>query len=246
MIPISDQGSKMPKMWGAFRYDETIGKFEFVPARSVQIDDVWQVELSSYTNSAYVVLEHPVSFMDTETHWGQPYIELAAAKGIVEGVGGNRYAPDKTVTRAEFAAMLVRILGRGTSTNFSAPYEDVKPNAWYFDEVATAKELGLLDDVRETQFKPNQSITREEMANMLAAVIALEKPQIIKKADLNGYKDMEDVSASYLESVQTVVGLQIMIGTRSDMFTPKGEATRAQATAVLIRTLQTLGKIDAE
>ncbi|MFC5470865.1 S-layer homology domain-containing protein [Cohnella suwonensis] len=235
----------MPAQWGAFRYNETTKKFEFVSAKKVQVDGVWYVMISSYSNSVYVVAENNLSFTDMPKHWGQSFVQLAAAKGLVDGVGGGKYDPNRTVTRAEFIAMLVRSLGRGTSTGSTSPYDDVKSGAWYFDEITKAKELGLLNFVNGNSFKPDQPLTREEMASMLAEVISLEKLPITKEfVSLDGYKDIVSVDEAYLEDVRLMVKLQIMTGTGANSFSPKGETTRAQAAVVFIRMLQALGMTD--
>ncbi|MCD9026407.1 S-layer homology domain-containing protein [Cohnella silvisoli] len=245
VIPMSKNTVNMPAQWGAFRYNETSMNFEFVPAKKVQIDGVWYVMISSYSNSVYVVADNAASFTDIQRHWGKTDVQLAAAKGLVEGVGNGKYDPNRTVTRAEFAAMLVRALGRGTSTGSTAPYDDVKIGAWYFGDVAKAKELGLLDFVSGTNFKPDQPLTREEMASMLAVVTTLDKLPTTKEwVSLDGYKDIGSVDAIYLEDVRLMVKLNIMTGTGADTFSPKGQTTRAQAAAVFIRTLQALEMID--
>lgn len=120
--------------------------------------------MSSYSNSVYAVTDNAVSFTETYNSIGNSFVELAAAKGLVKGVGGSLYVPDHAVTRAEFTTMLVRALGRGTTTGRSVPYDDVKPGAWYFDEIAQANELGLLDFASGKSFMLNQPLTREEMA----------------------------------------------------------------------------------
>lgn len=141
--------------------------------------------------------------------------------------------------------MLVRALGRDISTGDPAPYDDLKQGVWYFNEVVKAKELGLLDFVSGTQFKPDQPLTREEMASMLAAGISLEQLPITKEhMTLNEYKDMANVNAAFLEDVRLMVKLNIMTGTSEDTFSPKGETTRAQAATVFVRMLQILGMID--
>jgi len=245
IIPMPKNMKDMPTQWGAFRYNETTKKFEFVAAKKVQIDGVWYIVINSYSNSVYVVTENAASFTDVQKHWSQSFVELAAAKGLVEGVGGDKYDPDKSVTRAEFTAMLVRVLGRGAATGSAAPYDDVKQGAWYFDEIAKAKELGLLGFVKSTNFNPDQPLTREEMASMLAAVVALEKLSLTKEyVSMVGYKDIGSVGTAYLEDVRLMVKLKIMTGTGEDTFSPKGETTRAQAAAVFVRTLQKLGMLN--
>jgi sugar lactone lactonase YvrE len=244
-IPLSSNPNGLPKLGGAFRVHEATKKLEFVPARMLQQDGVWYAAIHSYTNSVYVAAANAVSFGDVKTHWSKAAVELAAAKGLVGGIGGGQFAPDRAVTRAEFTAMLVRTLGSGTSAAHSAPYADVAPDAWYSGAVAAAKELGLLDFVSGNSFKPNQALTREEMASMLAATIALHEPQLTQEAvSLDGYMDIGTVDAAYLESVRLMVKLQIMKGTSEDAFSPKGITTRAQAAVVFIRMLQQLGLID--
>lgn len=246
VIPLPKNLTSMPEQWGAFRYNETTRKFEFVPAKAVQIDGVWYVMIRSYSNSVYVVADQATSFADVQKHWARPFVELAAAKGLVEGGGGGKYSPDKAVTRAEFTAMLVRALGQGTSTVSPAKlYDDVHQGAWYYGAVAAAKELGWLGFASGSSFKPDEPLTREEMASMLAAVMALyEAPNTKEFVSLDGYKDIGSVDASYLKDVRLMVKLRIMTGTGKDAFSPKGETTRAQAAIVFIRTLRQLGMID--
>ncbi len=246
IIPMPKNVTAMPEQWGAFRYNESAKQFEFVPAQSVRIDGVWYVTIHSYSNSVYAVANNEVGFTDARSHWSKSFVELAAAKGLVNGVGGGKYAPDKSVTRAEFAAMLVNALGRGTSTgNNTEPYGDVRPSAWYYDAITKARQLGLLDFVKGNNFMPDKPLTREEMASMMAAAIALEKVSEAKESiSLDGYKDIGSVNDAYLEAVRLMVKLKIMTGTSEDTFDPKGESTRAEAAVVFIRMLQTLGLID--
>jgi len=247
IIPMPKNVTAMPEQWGAFRYNGTTKKFEFVPAKAVKLDGVWYAMISSYSNSTYVVAENAVSFADVQKkHWAKSYVELAAAKGLVEGVGGERYDPDKAVTRAEFTVMLVRALGRGTSSGGNAPaYSDVGVGTWYSSAVAAAKAFGLLSFAKGSSFKPNQTLTREEMASMLAAAIRLERPTITSNGEsLGNYKDIGSLDTSDLENIRLVTKLQIMNGTSKTMFSPAGATTRAQAAAVFVRTLQALDSID--
>lgn len=245
MIPMPKEIVDMPDQWGAFRFNEATKKFEFVPAKKVQIEGTWYAWISSYSNSTYVVVENKMNFTDMQKHWANSFVELAAAKGLVDGVGGDKYDPNQTVTRAEFAAMLVRLLGQGAPSGSTSPYVDVKSGVWYFEEITKAKELGLLEFVRDESFKPDRALTREEMASMLARVVELEKLSMTKEwISLDGYKDIGNVDDSRLEDVRLMVKLQIMTGTGTSSFSPKAETTRAQTAVVLIRMLQALGMTD--
>ncbi len=249
LIPMPSGVTAMPEHWGAFRYNETNGDFEFVPARAARIDGVWYAVISSYTNSVYVVADNAVRFADVpDGHWARSAIELAAAKGLAEGAVNGKYAPSQMVTRAEFAAMLVRALGRGTpngSADLEAPFADVKPGSWYFSAAARAKSLGLLEFAGEGAFYPDRPLTRGEMARMLASAVALEKPQTATASSVLGtYKDLGGVDADTLADIGLMTQLGIMTGTGANVFAPQGQTTRAQAAVVLVRLLQELDLID--
>lgn len=235
----------LSKPWGAFRYDDRTKKLEFVPAKSAQTDGVWSVWISSYTNSVYIVAENELSFGDVWKHWAKSLVYLAASKGLVEGIGAGKFAPDQTVTRAEFTVMLIRSLGRGDSSGSETFYDDVAANVWYSEAVAAAKELGLLEFAKGNSFKPNQALTREEMASMLAEAIRLEQPTMTSiGVSLGKYKDLGSVDESDLENIRLVTKLGIMTGTSEKAFSPTGVTTRAQAAAVFVRTLQALDFMD--
>ena len=233
----------LTEYYGAFLL--TPSDASFVPARVGRLHLEPSVTIQSYSNSVYVVVENALEFADVDNHWSKSYVELAAAKGLAEGMGNGKFDPDKTVTRAEFTAMLVRALGRGAYTGSAARYDDVKPDAWYYSAVTHAKELGLLDFARGTLFAPEKPISREEMASMLAAAISIEKPPVPEvPARLDTYRDMDKMDTAYREDIRLMAGLNIMTGTAVDTFGPKSETTRAQAAVVLIRMLRTLGWIN--
>ncbi|TVX93463.1 Ig-like domain-containing protein [Paenibacillus agilis] len=246
LIPVPKDIASLPAQWGVFRYEESTKKFEFVPAKKVQIDGVWHASIHSYSNSVYAVVENAVSFADMHKHWANSFVQIAASKGLIDGIGNGQYAPEKAVTRAEFAAMVVRALGRGaTMEDRTGPYNDVRSDAWYFNAVALAKEYGLLGFAEGKSFKPNQPITREEMASMLSAVISLEKlPMTTEYVNLDGFKDIGSVDAAFLEDVRMMVKLNIMSGKDKHTFSPKSETTRAQAAVVLVKTLRALGSLE--
>src|SRR5690606_8649128 len=66
MIPMPEGLAALPEQWDAFRYNENTGRFEFVPARTAKVGDVLLVIIRSSTNSAYLVIHHPVRFTDAE------------------------------------------------------------------------------------------------------------------------------------------------------------------------------------
>lgn len=107
-----------------------------------------------------------VTFPDVTGHMNQQAIEYLAARHIINGISMTEYAPDRTMTRAEFAAVVVRALDLPfVGGNVFA---DVSLDNWYVGYVNTAYQNGIVAGVSETEFAPLMTITKEEAAVMTA------------------------------------------------------------------------------
>lgn len=112
-----------------------------------------------------------VSFDDVAGHANQEAIEALASRGIIAGKGDNRFDPDATMTRAEFAAIVVRALGMAPKATNA--FSDVSSNAWYAGYVGTAYSYGLITGAGNGRFNPDGTITRQEAAVMVARAAKL-------------------------------------------------------------------------
>ncbi|WP_151736558.1 S-layer homology domain-containing protein [Paenibacillus tengchongensis] len=190
------------------------------------------------TFSSYAVVENKVSFTDTASvqAWAGRQIQVVAAKGAIEGVGAGKFAPKNNVTRAEFAKMLVRGLNLENSTateNFS----DVSATAWYASYVAVAAEKGIITGRSATQFDPNASITRAEMATMIArAVKSLNPAATSNTASLSKFTDASKIAASLKDGVAFAASNNLVIG-NAGKFNPNDTANRAEAAVIIYRTI---------
>ena len=97
-------------------------------------------------------------------HWAYSEIQKAGEIGFMSGMGDGTFGLGQNVTRAQFVSMLVRMLGGSASEGTGL--SDVAPGDWYSSDVLTAPDMGVLDTT-ETYFRPNDNITREEMAVMI-------------------------------------------------------------------------------
>jgi hypothetical protein len=172
-----------------------------------------------------------------EITWGQEYkdtVKRMSARGYIQGRGAE-FDPFTEVTRAEFAAMLVRLLGM-SGLQGEDIFDDVDPGDWFYDEVASAYKLGLIEGVSDTEFKPNDNITREEMAVMAARMLKL-KYYLGSEAGASDFTDIEIISSWATEGVAIVEELGIFEGRTSGEFDPKGLTTRLEAVIVMERLL---------
>lgn len=213
----------------------------FVPAVFQTADGVVTAIVMSPTNSAYGILRHKKTFPDLTGHWSQQDVELLASKLIVQGTADNSFTPDNPITRAEFAALLVRALGIPASGK-AVSYRDVTHDDWFSGAVGAASAAGLVDGFEDGSFKPQALITREQMAVMLArALKAAGKPQTGAAAGLASYSDKHKVSAWAQDALRHALETGIIGGMTDTTLEPAQHASRAQAAVMLKRLLQYAG-----
>jgi hypothetical protein len=178
-----------------------------------------------------------VEFSDIdEITWGQEFkdsVKRMSARGYVQG-RGEEFDPYTEVTRAEFAAMLVRLLDM-TDAQGEDVFEDVESDDWFYNEVSAAFNAGLIQGVSTTEFKPKENITREEMAVMASRMLKLK----YYKDGTSGtdFVDEESISTWAVSGAAMVEKLGVMEGRTSGEFDPKGLATRLESVVVMERLL---------
>lgn len=104
-------------------------------------------------------------------HKNQPAIEALASRGIINGKTESTFEPEATMTRAEFAAIVVQSLGLTPAAGNK--FTDVPADQWYAPYVGTAGSYGIVNGTSETTFSPDGTITRQEAAAMVARAAGL-------------------------------------------------------------------------
>lgn len=196
--------------------------------------------------SQYAVLTYDKSFMDVApSFWAYRDIQVMAARRIVKGRTDIAFDPGGQVTRAEFAALLVRALGIDTSGEAANPFADVAADAWYAAAVAAASEAGLVSGTDAAHFRPEAPVTREAMAAMIARALAkLGKVPAADGITLARFADGESVSAWAREGIRISLQAKIMMGGTNGMLMPGRQATRAEAAAVVRRMMTQAGLLN--
>lgn len=217
-------------------------------------------------NSVYTVLKTgEVQFDDMERHWARADVAMMASKLIVQGMTTSTFAPDETITRAEFAALLVRSLGLSVSGSGRASSElpsfaDVASDAWYASAIQAAAAAGLIEGLSEDRFAPDAPVTREQLAVLMARAIAFAEQSAVLAAqsaaadplDANGdslqpFLDRHAISDWAADAVAEAVSAGIMTGVDGgSRIGPKEPATRAQAAVMLKRLLLHLQFVSEE
>jgi len=218
-------------------YIDDEGALRYIP--SVRSGHTLTVEADHF--SLYAVIEYDKAFDDVPAgHWAERDIKRLAARQIVKGVSPTRFAPDRRITRAEFAALLARALRleASGSPDGAAVFTDVRADAWYAADVRAAAEAGIIRGRGNGRFAPEDPITREEMAVMIMRARAFaagwnaETP-----AAEPGYRDLADISEWAKDAVAQAYALGVMIGRGDGQFAPKDHATRAESAKVIAAIL---------
>ncbi|OXM82574.1 hypothetical protein CF651_30295 [Paenibacillus rigui] len=180
----------------------------------------------------------PVNFSDISGHWAEANIKQAVSAGIVSGYPDGTFKPDRTVTRAEFAVMLMNALkpqGDGAALTFT---DKEKIGAWAQKSVAQAVYAGIISGYEDSSFRPDAEITRPEMAVMIAKATG----QSIEANAATGFADDQDIPEWAKGAVATMKKLGIIEGKGANEFAPGDKTTRAEAVTVLLKMLAQKGK----
>ncbi|MCM3714048.1 NEAT domain-containing protein [Alkalihalobacillus oceani] len=171
-----------------------------------------------------------VELADIRGHWAEEAIRTLVEAGAVQGYGNGEFRPNNTVTRAEFAKILVEAFDLTADTEVIFP--DTAQH-WAREAVAVAAGAGIVTGYSEARFGPNDRITREQMAVMIARTLNVNAEQ----AALN-FVDAGQIALWAKEAVATAESHQIIQGYPNNRFAPKGQATRAEAVTVIVKALQ--------
>lgn len=226
---------------------EPDGTTYHVPTEVVVIDGVYYAKINSLTNSTYALVWHPIEFGDMEGHWAKDAVNDMGSRMVVCGVGDNNYDPDRDMTRAEFAVIVVRALGLAPGTGESS-FPDVGGSNLYLPYIETASSYGIIMGYPDGTFRPNDTITREQATAMLARAMKITgletdlTPEDIS-ALLGTYTDSADISAYAEYSIAACLETGIVSGRSKTMIVPKGNVTRAEVAVMVQRLLQGSGLI---
>lgn len=111
------------------------------------------------------IVDAGTTFADIRTHENKAAIESLAARGIINGLGADTFAPNQTMTRAEFATIVTK--GLGLAPKATPVFQDVPADSWYAGFVGAAYTYGIVSGTSETTFAPSEQITRQEAAVMI-------------------------------------------------------------------------------
>ncbi|WP_336776416.1 S-layer homology domain-containing protein [Paenibacillus sp. MMO-58] len=216
------------------------GTVRHVPTKLVVINGKHYVKINSLTNSTYSVVWHPLEFADMTKHWAKDAVNDMGSRMVIEGTGNGLFSPDRTITRAEFVAIVVRGLGLKLESGEVA-FPDVKASDWYFGAVNTAVKYGLINGFADGAFRPDERITREQAMTILAKAMKVtglkgKLPAQSTDAALRSFADAAEASSWAKTGISDCVQAGIVSGRGEATLAPNAYVSRAEV-AMMVRNL---------
>lgn len=172
---------------------------------------------------------------DYAGHWAEETIDKWLKEGLVSGFPDGTFRPNEGVTRAQIAVLVNAAFGFAEQTEIA--FDDVPPGAWYARDIAIAVQAGYLKGYSGREMRPEQPITRQEAATVLARLLNL--PADEGAADT--YKD--PIPEWSKGSVGAVTKAGFMQGYPDGTFQPRRTVTRAEALVILDRVRSRLATV---
>ncbi|MEC0231628.1 S-layer homology domain-containing protein [Paenibacillus alba] len=175
----------------------------------------------------------PAVLSDTKGHWAEKTIDTFVKLQIIDGYKDGTFNPDGKITRAEFSVLLTRVFDIQGGSHPGTAMKDVGSH-WAKDAIQKLVEAGIINGYEDGTFKPENTITREEMVILLSRILNLN--QVAKDTTKGNF---DDLKGSYAAS-EITAGAQagIVSGEADGKFHAKSNATRAEALQILLNALK--------
>jgi len=209
-----------------------IGNGEMISATKssgVAIDPVFSGFWGDKYTGAKRFLDNSFFSDVSSDYWAYDEIKYLNDEGIINGLSDGSFGPTANVSRAQVAKMVSEALNLQPSS--SGHFEDVSSSHWAYEYINAANDAGVINGYENGTFKPDEDITRAEIAAMINRAFEL--------SSMSSSFSFEDIGSSHwaYEDVYALASNGITSGYHDDTFRPNEEATRAEFSAFLYRAL---------
>jgi len=202
-----------------------------------------------------------VNFVDLNGHWAYDYAKWATDNDLIKGIDTTHFAPDNNLTRGMLATILYRYenpdydtlnwisqSGAGTQlynkSGNLVTVPDVTVGNYYNDGFIWCFNNGIIEGYEDGSFRPNQNITREELATIIDRYCTYKNKSLVNNGSnlANLFSDAKNISSWAYSAVGNLAANNIINGMGDGTFNPKGTATRAQVAKIIYMMAQKINK----
>ncbi|WP_127579697.1 S-layer homology domain-containing protein [Paenibacillus koleovorans] len=196
-----------------------------------------RLTMTTHAVSAGVLIGSAPTLTDIEGHWAEDSIRKAAALGLADGYEDRTFRPQNPISRAEFAALLVRAMelpfGKETASTFA---DDSRIPAWAKKYVAAAVRANLLSGYEDRTFRADNLLSRPEMAAIMVRATGMPvSPEAVPE-----FADVADIPSWSRPNVAAGAKAGLIDGKDNGLFAPNEHTTRAEAITIILRLLDKL------
>lgn len=230
-----DKGYKLDKLTvtdGSGKTVSTVKKSDTVytftmPASAVKVG-------VSYVKATETPSETKVNDVSAND-WFASAVDYVTGKGMMNGTADNTFSPKANTTRGMVVTVLYRLENQPSTS--AASFTDVASGAYYANAVAWANANGIVSGYGSGKFGPNDKVTREQLAAILYRYAQYKKYDVSVGEDTNilSYTDAQTITQYAIPAIQWACGAGVVTGKSGNKLDPKGNATRAEVAAMLMR-----------
>lgn len=218
------------------------GTAQHVPTKVIQKEGKYYAVINSLTNSTYALVWNPIEFTDVANHWSKEAVNNLGSRMIINGVREGIFAPNQDITRAQFAAIIVRALGLKTD-DLTSHYADVTTDAWYASYINAASEYKLIQGYSNGHFGPNDKITRQQAMTILArALLLTDIDTTISEQEaatiLAAFIDEGQIAEYAKSPIAVAVKTGLVTGKANKTIAPTANISRAEVAVIIERFLK--------
>ena len=179
---------------------------------------------------------------DIDGHWMVNTLKDFNKKGYLKGDESGRVFPDKNMSRAEYAAVINRIMQFSEESSKISDFTDVSSNAWYRSDMAKALQAGYMKGTGANTMSPEVAITREQAFVMLYRLTYPKGKEGQKVADISKFSDAATISDYAREAISVLVAAGVISG-EFNRLNPKKDISRAQAVLILSKSERKMAEV---
>lgn len=210
---------------------ELVGKYQLKGTGSWSLNqaaaDTWSY-YESWANGHY--------YTDLQNHWSQHEAIEMVNKGWMLGVSSDLFAPEQSLTRAQAATIMSRVLANSkwvapaATITRSSGFSDVTEKYWAYNAILSMSKLGIIMGISHQRFAPDTPLTREQVSVLLLRLLNLQP-------STNSVTPFSDVTTNRwsFSAIAALTENHILAGFKDGSFHPKEQVSRAQMAAILFR-----------
>ncbi|MFX3636219.1 MAG: S-layer homology domain-containing protein [Candidatus Pristimantibacillus sp.] len=212
---------------------------DHIPTKFITQNGKNYAELSLIRNGSFTMIQYSKSFDDIQGHWAEQQIQELANRRVVDGFVNGSFRPNENISRAQLAALTARALGLG-EVSYKNRFKDVRPEAWYANELEAAVSFDLLQGYEDGSFQGDSLVTREQAIVVLyrmAKLTGIRVEEDTAMSALASFEDASQISSWAKADVGAAISVGIINGRSNGQLAPQEWMTRAELSAILYRWL---------